>query len=346
MSTNPSGRPGARPPVDPITVEVISNAFSSIVEEMGETLVRASYSTNIKERRDSSTALFDARGRTLAQAKHIPIHLGSLMGIIEAVLQRFPPDAIASGDTFVGNDAYTGGGTHLPDIVLATPVFHGGQLVGWRPTWPTMPTSSIAATPTYQEGLRIPPVRLYRQGVLQEDILELILLNCQVPTERRADLRAQRAANRLGVQRLQALCDRYGRDLVLAAGDALLDYAERKTRAGITRDPRWGLRVRGSLDNEEFEGELTLRVRIEVRGEELWLDFADNPPQVRAGLNMVWTALLATVYYAVKTVVDPKILPNAGLFRPIHVCAPPGHDPQLRRAGGGQQPHLDLPARR
>ena len=152
--------------LDPITVEVIGNAFSSIVEEMGETLVRASYSTNIKERRDSSTALFDAQGRTLAQAEHIPIHLGSLMGIVEAVARALPPwRRSPTGDIFVGNDAYTGGGTHLPDIVLATPIFHDGTLVGWA--------TNIAHhadfvdrghAHIYQEGLRIPPVRLYRQG--------------------------------------------------------------------------------------------------------------------------------------------------------------------------------------
>src|SRR5436309_7066385 len=117
------------PTLDPITIEVISNAVSSIVEEMGEALIKASYSTNIKERRDCSTALFDAQGRTLAQAEHIPIHLGSLMGIIEEVLRRYPVAQIADGDAFVGNDAYTGGGTHLPDIVIAAPIFVAGQLV-------------------------------------------------------------------------------------------------------------------------------------------------------------------------------------------------------------------------
>ena len=312
-------------PLDPITVEVISNAFSSIVEEMGETLVRASYSTNIKERRDSSTALFDAQGRTLAQAEHIPIHLGSLMGIVEAILQRVPLGQIAEGDTFAGNDAYTGGGTHLPDIVLATPIFHDGTLVGWATNLAHHADFvDRGHAHIFQEGLRIPPVRLYRRGVLQDDILELILLNCQVPHERRADLRAQMAANRLGTRRMLALCDRYGRDLVLAAGDALLDYAERKTRAGIAAIPDGAYHFTDRFDCEEFAEELTLRVAVEVRGDELWLDFAGNPPQVRAGLNMVWTALLATVYYAVKTVVDPTILPNAGLYRPIHVSAPPG----------------------
>lgn len=311
--------------LDPITVEVISNALSSIVEEMGETLVRASYSTNIKERRDSSTALFDVHGRTLAQAEHIPIHLGSLMGIVEAVLERFPIETIQEGDSFIGNDAYTGGGTHLPDIVIATPIFFEGSIVGWA--------SNLAHhadfvdrgnAHIYQEGLRIPPVRFQRRGEIQNDILDLILLNCQVPRERLGDLRAQLAANRLGVQRYQALCAKYGWDLVRDASEELLNYAERQTRFGISQIPDGVYIVEDKLDVDWMDEILTLRLRLEVKGDELFLDFSGNPPQVRGGLNMVWTALLATVYYAVKTVVDPDILPNAGMYRPIHVIAPEG----------------------
>jgi N-methylhydantoinase B len=310
--------------LDPITVEVIGSAISSIAEEMGETLVRASYSTNIKERRDCSTALFDAQGRTLAQAEHIPIHLGSLMGIIEEVLRRYPHAQIADGDAFVGNDAYTGGGTHLPDIVIASPIFVGERLVAWATNLAHHADfADRGHAHIYQEGLRIPPVRLYRRGELQSDILEMILLNCQVPRERLNDLRAQMAANRLGVRRFQDLCARYGSDLVLQAGDALLDYAERRSRAGIATIPDGTYAFEDRFDTEELDQELVFRVVITVQGDEMWLSF-DSPTQVRAGLNVVWTALLATVYYAVKTIVDPDIPPNAGLYRPIHVSAPPG----------------------
>jgi N-methylhydantoinase B len=311
--------------VDPITVEVIGNAVSSIVEEMGETLIRASYSTNIKERRDCSTALFDLKGRTLAQAEHIPMHLGSLIGIVEHVLARHPIETIQDGDTFVGNDAYTGGGTHLPDIVLMSPVFFEGSIVGWATNLAHHADFvDRGHAHIYQEGLRIPPVRLYRAGVLQDDIMAFILLNCQVPRERLNDLRAQMAANRLGIERFQALCRKYGKELTLAACDALLDYAERKTRAGIAKIPDGVYRFEDRFDSDEIAEELIFRIEIEVRGDEMTLDFAGNPPQVRAGINMVWTALLATVYYAVKTVVDPEILPNAGLHRPIKVKAPLG----------------------
>ena len=309
------------PDVDPITVEVIGSALSSITEEMGEALVRASYSTNIKERRDCSTALFNTRGDTLCQAEHIPMHLGSFIGILSHVLRRHPVADMRPGDVFVGNDAYEGGGTHLPDIVLAEPIFFGGELIAWAVnTAHHADFADRGHAHIYQEGLRIPPIRLYRAGVLQQDVQELILLNCQVPRERLSDLRAQMAANRLGVERMAALCTKYGRDVVLAAGDALLDYAERKMRAGIAGIPDGTYRAHDLFDSPELDGELDFTCEITVAGGDMHLHF-DAPDQVRAGANMVYTALLSTVYYAVKTVVDPTIPPNAGLARPLHVTA-------------------------
>ena len=199
----------AKTQLDPITVEVIGSALTTIVEEMGKAIIRAAYSTNIKERQDCSTALFDAEGRTIAQAEHIPVHLGSLLGIADHVFKNHDLSTVRPGDVFVGNDAYTGGGTHLNDIVFLEPIFHDDRLVAW--------VTNLAHhsdfvdrghAHIFQEGLRIPPVRLYREGVLQEDLMQLILLNCQVPRERINDFRAQMAANRLGVQRYQALCDK------------------------------------------------------------------------------------------------------------------------------------------
>lgn len=310
--------------LNPITIEVIGSAFASTVEEMGEALVRASYSTNIKERRDCSTALFDAQGLMLCQAEHIPMHLGSFIGFIPYILQHTGIASIAPGDVFIGNDAYEGGGTHLPDIVLAEPIFHDGELIAWAIN--TAHHSDFADrghAHIYQEGLRIPPVRLYRGGVLQEDIQKLFLLNCQVPHERLSDLRAQMAANRLGVTRLKELCDKYSTQTVLQAGRELMDYAERKMRAGIATIPDGTYTFSDRFDAESLPGELEFSVSITVRGDEMDLDF-QSPPQVRAGLNVVYTALLSTVYYAVKTVVDPTVLPNAGLARPLHVTAQEG----------------------
>ena len=318
---------------DPITTEVIGSALASITEEMGEALIRASYSTNIKERRDCSTALFDTEGRTLCQAEHIPMHLGSFIGIIPHILKRHPQADMRPGDVFCGNDAYEGGGTHLPDIVLAEPVFvapdgappgeHGG-IVAWAVNLAHHADfADRGHAHIFQEGLRIPPIRLYRAGVLQHDVQELILLNCQVPRERLSDLRAQMAANRLGVARMQALCAKYGTATVMAATEALLDYAERKMRAGIAQIPDGTYAFEDWHDNPEIDEQLRFTTRITVQGDEMHLHF-DSPPQVRAGMNMTYTALLSTVYYAVKTLVDPTILPNAGLARPIHVTAPQG----------------------
>ncbi|MGL4964226.1 MAG: hydantoinase B/oxoprolinase family protein [Inquilinus sp.] len=310
--------------LDPITVEVIGSAFASIAEEMGEALVRASYSTNIKERRDCSTALFDLAGNTLCQAEHIPMHLGSFIGIIPHIMKRHPLDRMRPGDVFIGNDAYEGGGTHLPDIVLAEPIFVDGRMVAWAVnTAHHADFADRGHAHIYQEGIRIPPIRLYRAGELQGDVQELVLLNCQVPRERLSDLRAQMAANRLGVQRMTALCGKYGVDVVLAAGAALQDYAERKMRAGIAAIPDGTYRFNDRFDNPELDGELDFAVEITVTGDEMRLHF-DSPLQVRGGLNVVYTALLSTVYYAVKTVVDPTILPNAGLARPLTVTAPEG----------------------
>jgi N-methylhydantoinase B len=316
--------PGRASSLDPITIEVIGAALSSIVEETGEALIRASYSTNIKERRDCSTALFDVEGRTLCQAEHIPIHLGSFIGILPHILRTNRLSEVHPGDVFIGNDAYAGGGTHLPDIVMAEPIFVDGAIAAWTVNLAHHADfADRGHAHIYQEGLRIPPIRLYRSGQLQQDVLDLVLLNCQVPRERLSDLRAQMAANRLGVQRFGALCAKYGTDTVLAAGEALLDYAERKMRAGIAALPDGVYRFADVFDSDETSGELPIGVDITVCGDSMKLHFT-SPPQVRAGINMTYTALLATVYYAVKSVVDPTVLPNAGLARPLTVTADQG----------------------
>lgn len=311
--------------VDPVTTAVIGSALSTIVEEMGKAIVRAAYSTNIKERQDCSTVIFDRKGRTVAQAERIPVHLGSLLGIADYVLTHVDLETVRPGDVFIGNDAHTGGGTHLNDIVFLEPVFFGGELVAW--------VTNLAHhsdfvdrghAHIYQEGLRIPPIRLYREGVLQQDMMDLVLLNCQVPGERTNDFRAQMAANRLGVQRYQALCEKYGEPVVSAASEEIIAYAERKTRAGIATIPDGVYEHACRFDTPSYDEILDLKVRVEVHGEEITVDLAGNPAQVRAGINMVLTATLATVYFAVKSLIDPDIPANSGFHRPIHVKAPEG----------------------
>jgi N-methylhydantoinase B len=310
--------------LDPITVEVIGAAMGSIVEEMGETLIRASHSTNIKERRDCSTALFNATGETLCQAEHIPIHLGSFLDLVPHIMRRYPLEDIQPGDVFIGNDAYEGGGTHLPDIVLAEPILIDGRLVAWAVNLAHHADFvDRGHAHIYQEGLRIPPVRLCRAGEVQREVQDLILLNCQVPRERLSDLRAQLAANRVGVRRFQALATKYGTETVLGAGKALMDYAERKMRAAISAIPDGTWRFEDVFDNEEVSTNLPLAVEVTVKGDAMSLAF-EAPDQIRAGINMTYTALLATTFYVVKSILDPTIPPNAGLARPLAIVAREG----------------------
>ncbi|MBD3624907.1 MAG: hydantoinase B/oxoprolinase family protein [Rhodobacteraceae bacterium] len=310
--------------LNPVTVEVIGSALSSAVDEMGEALVRASHSTNIKERRDCSTALCTAEGEILCQAEHIPMHLGSFLQFVPRLMADYPRADLRPGDVFIGNDPYAGGGTHLPDIVMAEPIFVDGVLFGWAIN--TAHHSDFADrghAHIYQEGLRIPPIRLQRDGQVQPEVMRLFLLNCQVPRERLSDLRAQMAANRLGVLRMQELCARYDAATVRAAGADLIAYAERKMRAGIAALPNGRWSFSDVFETESQAEHLTLAVELAISGDEMALSF-DSPPQLRAGLNVIFTALQATVYYAVKSVVDPTILPNAGLARPLTIKAEPG----------------------
>lgn len=312
--------------LDPVLVEVVGSALSTIVEEMSETLVKAAYSPNIKERRDCTASLFDAEGRAIAQDEGgSPLHLGSLMGIVTALRERYELDQIRPGDVFIGNDPYTGGGSHLPDIVLATPIFVDDELAAWAAVLAHHADfGDRGHAHIFQEAIRIPPVHLVHEGVRQEELLQLILLNCQVPEERIADLRAQEAALRVAVSRFSELCERYGSSVVQAIGAELLDYTERRTRAAIAEFPDGEYTFEDRFDCPELDDELTLRVRIVVKGEEMLFDFAGNPPQVRASVNVVWTGLYAAVYYTIKTLIDPDIAPNAGLYRPVTIEAPEG----------------------
>ena len=314
------------PRVDPIVVEVIGSAVLSVAEEMGEALIRAAYSSNIKERKDTSACIFDIQGRTLAQASHIPMHLGSFLGVVESVLERFPRDTMADGDMFIGNDPYTAGGTHLPDLTIVAPVFHERELVAFLANLGHHADfiDRGEGRHIFQEGLRIPPMKIMERGEVRAEILDIILTNCQVPHDRLGDLRAQFAATRLGTRRFVELCERYGRDLLFEAIEELLNYTERRTRAGIFRIPDGTYEFSDLFDSEKLPGSLELHVRINVSGDEIHLDFTNNPPQVPANLNVLWQALLAAVYYAVKALVDPTLPPNAGMYRAIQVTATPG----------------------
>lgn len=316
---------------DLVTVEVVGNAMLSIAEEMGATLIRTAYSTNIKERRDCSTAIFDTAGRTIAQADHIPVHLGSLLGIVGKILEKYNQSDIHPGDMFIANDPYSGGGTHLPDITIAAPVFFEGKLVAFvaniahhSDVGGKVPGSSSASCNSiFQEGLRMPPIKFMDKGAICQDVLDVILLNCRTPRERQGDLRAQVAANQTGLARIADLYQRYGPATVQAVMEELLNYAERKIRAGIARIPDGSYEFEDFVDDDGFTSDpIKIKVTVTIKNQEIVLDFTGTDPQVHGGINSVLGATLATVYYAVKAIIDPTIPNNGGFYRAIKVVAP------------------------
>ena len=314
--------------IDGILLEVIGNTFMSIAEEMGAVLVKSAYSTNIKERKDCSCALFDVQGNTIAQAEHIPMHLGSMLGIVGEIQKKYPMEDIHPGDMFIANDPYNGGGTHLPDIAVASPVFYGGELVAFvaniahhNDVGGRVPGSNAADSDSiYAEGIRIPVVKIFDAGRLNEDILDLILLNCRVNHIRRGDLSAQFACNKKGVQRMEEVCARYGNDVIQDCMRELLDYSERKIRSALEGVPDGTYEFTDFLDSDGVgHGPIPLHVGIEVKGSDIYLDFTRNPDQVKGAINLPKTALYASVYYGVKSIVDPTLPSNGGYYRAIHI---------------------------
>jgi N-methylhydantoinase B len=308
--------------IDPITLHVMAGALRSICDEMGAVLVRAAHSPNIKERRDCSTALFDAAGELVMQAEHIPVHLGSMPDAVAAVLDvEHRP-----GVSWVLNDPYRGG-THLPDITVITPVFSDGELLGFAagrahhadvggPTPGGMPAHS---TTLADEGIVIPP-----QPIDDEGLRELAK-RMRSPEQRLADLRAQLAANALGAERLRALAEREGAERLRAAMGAILNYAERRTRARLAGLPDGSWEAEDALEGgPNGELELKLRVRATIAGEELELDFAGSAAQVEGNLNCPLTVTKSASFFAVRALIDPDAPPSAGAHRPVRISAPAG----------------------
>lgn len=319
--------------IDGILLEVIGNTFMSIAEEMGAVLVKSAYSTNIKERKDCSCALFDAAGNTIAQAEHIPMHLGSMLGLIGEIKRHFKLEEIKPGDMFIANDPYNGGGTHLPDIAVASPVFYDGEIVAFvaniahhNDVGGRVPGSNAADSDSiYAEGIRIPTVKIFREGELDKDILNLILLNCRVRHIRLGDLNAQFACNKKGVQRMEDVCAKYGKETVALCMEELLDYSERKIRMALSAIPNGSHEFEDYLDSDGLgSGPIKLNVKVAIKDEDIELDFTDNPDQVKGAINLPLSALRASVYYAIRSIVDPSLPSNGGYYRAIHIKSRPG----------------------
>ncbi|HLI50626.1 MAG TPA: hydantoinase B/oxoprolinase family protein, partial [Thermomicrobiaceae bacterium] len=296
--------------VDPVSLGIFRSALTAIAEEMGAVLTRSAYSPNIKERRDFSCALFDAEGRLIAQAAHIPVHLGSMPDSVAAALESF--DAFAPGDVVVLNDPFLGG-THLPDITIISPIFietadGGSRLEGFAANRAHhadvggMSAGSMpVATEIYQEGLIIPPIKLWEAGRVNSAALTLLLRNVRTPDERRGDLAAQVAANRTAARRLQELVDRYGMPAVQVHEEALLAYAERITRATIERIPDGVYSFTDYLDDDGVSDEpLAIKATVTVSGSEMMVDFSGSAPEAAGSINAVASVAKSATYYVVR----------------------------------------------
>lgn len=331
--------------LDAIHLEVFKHLFASVAEEMGVALRRSSYSPNIKERRDFSCALFDAHGQMIAQAAHIPVHLGAMPCSVQAALAHFGEDGCTAGDVLLLNDPFQGG-THLPDITLITPIFAGDERIAFvanrahhADIGGISPGSMPLSTELYQEGLIIPPLKLVEGGRLNQGVWDLVLANVRTPQERAGDLRAQLAANRKGEARLLELAQRYGRAEVIAAMTGLLAYAEQMTRALIVALPDGVYRFSDVMDDDGHgSGPLTIAVAIAIRGDQAHVDFSGTAPQCRGSINATAAITLSAVYYAFRCLIGLDIPANSGCMRPISVEAPPGSLVNARRpaavAGG------------
>jgi N-methylhydantoinase B len=339
-------------PSDPIRLEVYKHFFSAIAEEMGAILRKASFSPNIKERRDYSCAVFDSQGSMVAQAAHIPVHLGSMPLSVKYAISKFKDhgERLLPGDTIILNDPFLGG-THLPDITLVTPVFidaitdstdksvvttllkdennapiayvanraHHADIGGMTPG--SMPI----AREIYQEGLIIPPVKLVTAGKLNQDILDLILGNVRTPEERSGDLKAQIGANQRGENRLIELIHRYGLQEVTQYMQELLDYTERMTRRLISDLPNGKFSFADYLDNNGVtDEEIIIKVTITIEDDAAQVDFTGSAPQQEGSVNAVYAITLSAVNYVFRSLIGLDVPNNSGCLIPIQIIAPTG----------------------
>jgi N-methylhydantoinase B len=314
--------------IDPISLEVFKNLFASVAEEMGVTLQRAAFSPNIRERLDFSCAVFDAEGRMVAQAAHIPVHLGSMPASVESAIGAF--DTISPGDVIVLNDPYHGG-THLPDITMVSPVFHEGHAVFFvasrahhADVGGMSPGSLPLSVELYQEGLIIPPIKVYERGRVNEGVIALILANSRAPEERRGDISAQLAAHRVGEARLHGLIETQSIERVVEHGIALQDYARRMTESVIEALPDGIYSFEDALEGDgQREFQIPIRVSITISGNEMTVDFSGSASQVSGNVNAVEAIVRSATWYCVRLLAGEDVPVNHGCFQPVHVITKP-----------------------
>jgi N-methylhydantoinase B len=320
--------------VDPTTIEVLRNALSYTAEEMGIALRNSAYSHNIKERMDHSCAIFDPQGNLLAQAEHIPVHLGSLPWGAKNVLKYLQEKGLTlkAQDIVIANDPYIVG-THLNDVTLIKPIFFNKQLIGFSTNkahhvdvgGQTSGSISCEATSLYQEGVVIPPVKLIEHGNISQKVLANFLEKVRNPEITQGDLRAQIAAVNLGERRVLELAERYGIDILFACFQEIISYGEKRMREKLKAIPKGIYKAEDCLEDITDTDDLTW-IRVTLRSEDnmLVISFEGTDPQVRVPFNAVFGVTLSATYFAVKSVTDPEAPMNEGVLKPIKVSAPEG----------------------
>ena len=316
---------------DPILLELVKNGLDAIVDEMAIALVRTAYSNNLKNAMDMSCALCDVEGRLIAQGLTLPLHLGSIPDAMAHVRRKFGA-SLVPGDVFILNDPFEGG-THLPDFYIFKPIFVDGRLVGWSASighqldvgGKTPGGNGCDATEIFQEGLRIPPLRLYEAGKPVDAVFELIDRNVRVPRQVLGDVRSQVAACLTGERGYLALAEQYGADRFAACTTALLDQAERLARHAITAMPDGHYTFTDWMDDDGIDpAPIPITVTITVTGDRLIADFTGSAPQVKGAINSPLPFTKSAVYACVRHLVGGTPPNNEGYFRPIEVIAPPG----------------------
>ncbi|MSP88273.1 MAG: hydantoinase B/oxoprolinase family protein [Alphaproteobacteria bacterium] len=319
-------------PHDPVRLELIKNAIGSVVDEMVLTIIRIAYSSIMKDTMDLSSAFCDRRGRMIAQGLSLPLHLGSVPDAMDAVIAKYG-DTLEPGDIVILNDPYQGG-MHLPDIFMFKPVFVDDRLLGYamlvahhNDMGGRVPGSSAAdSTEIFQEGLRIPILKLYERGQPNQTLMDMIAINVRIPDVVLGDLQAQVAACRIAERGMRELAARHGVDALEGYFDELLDYSEREARRTIRAIPDGVYRFVDKLDDDgvNMDQPVTIAVAVHIAGDELTVDLTGTSPQVHGAINSTLSFAKSAVYFAVRSIMDSDAPNNAGFFRPIHVKAPLG----------------------
>ena len=314
--------------VSPLKIELFNSILSSIAEEMGAVLQRTAFSPNIKERKDFSCAVFDRHGRMVAQAAHIPVHLGSMPLSVRSIVESLE---LEEGDVAIVNDPFRGG-THLPDLTVVSPVYFEGELLFFvanrahhADIGGTSPGSMPLSTSIFQEGLVIPPLKCAEGGRVKREFLELLKSNSRNGREREGDLKAQLMANRVGEKRLKEVLKKYSPEVVEAYAEALLNYSERKMRHVISNIPD-GTYTFGDFLDDDGVGEEPVRIRVtlEIKGDKATLDFSACDPQVKGCVNAVRPIVVSSVLYVFRSLSQENIPTNEGILRPIEIITQKG----------------------